>query len=64
MSQRGTTPRGPGEPGVRGKPGLNSRAIIDACRPYEWAKDFPPVSGASPELKEKVLERFGGYLKG
>ena len=30
------------------KPGFrtgNSRAIIDASRPYEWAKDFPPVSG-------------------
>jgi hypothetical protein len=24
--------------------GLSSRAIIDACRPYEWLKDFPPVA--------------------
>ena len=40
------------------------RAIIDASRPYEWAKDFPPVSGASSELKEKVLEKYGEYLKG
>ena len=41
------------------------RAIIDACRRYEWIKDFfPRVSGASPELKERVLEEYGGYLKG
>ena len=42
--------------------GFNSRAIIDACRPYEWMKDFPPVSGASPELKERVLKKFGKQL--
>ena len=23
--------------------GHSSRAIIDACRPYEWIHDFPPV---------------------
>lgn len=43
--------------------GLNSRALIDACRPFEWINDFPPVSGASRELKEKVLEKYGRYLK-
>ena len=48
----------------RDQKGHNSRAIIDTCRPYEWSKDFPPVSGASPELKEKVLEKYGEYLKG
>jgi 4-hydroxy-3-polyprenylbenzoate decarboxylase len=42
--------------------GFNSRAVIDACRPYEWAKDFPPVSGASAELKERVLKKFGRRL--
>jgi UbiD family decarboxylase len=42
--------------------GLHSRAIIDACRPYEWLKDFPPVSGASAELKKRVLEKFGEQL--
>jgi UbiD family decarboxylase len=55
---------GPLDPIVpREKKGLNSRAIIDACRPFEWARDFPPVSGASNELKEKVLEKYGKYLK-
>jgi len=37
---------------------LNSRAIIDACRPFEWMKDFPPVSGASKELKDKVKKKY------
>lgn len=23
--------------------GLNSRAVIDACRPYEWRSEFPDV---------------------
>ena len=41
----------------------NTRAIIDACRPYEWIKDFPPVAELSPELKAKTLEKWGHLLK-
>jgi UbiD family decarboxylase len=41
----------------------NTRAIIDACRPYEWIKDFPPVAESSPELKAKTLEKWGHLLK-
>ena len=41
---------------------VEGRFTVDG--PYEWIKDFPPVSGASPELKEKVLEKYGEYLKG
>ena len=44
--------------------GFQSRAIIDACRPYEWINDFPKVSGASPELKKKMIEKFGASLAG
>ena len=33
---------------------MNSRAIIDACRPYEWLN-----AETSPELRKTVLERFG-----
>ncbi|OGQ80280.1 MAG: hypothetical protein A3F90_10565 [Deltaproteobacteria bacterium RIFCSPLOWO2_12_FULL_60_19] len=55
---------GPLDPIIpRAEKGLSSRAIIDACRPYEWMKDFPPVSGASKELKEKVLAKYGHFLK-
>ena len=42
--------------------GFNSRALIDACRPFEWMGDFPKVSGASRELKEQVSEKYGGYF--
>jgi hypothetical protein len=38
---------------------MNSRAVIDACRPYEWMKEFPEVAETSPELRKIVLERFG-----
>jgi 4-hydroxy-3-polyprenylbenzoate decarboxylase len=44
--------------------GFQSRGIIDACRPYEWIHEFPKVSGASPELKKKMLEKFGASLVG
>lgn len=42
-----------------GQKGLNSRLIIDACRPYEWIDKFPEVVGTSPELRERVFKRFG-----
>jgi 4-hydroxy-3-polyprenylbenzoate decarboxylase len=55
---------GPLDPIIpRAEKGFSSRALIDACRPFEWMKDFPPVSGASKELKEKVLEKFAAALK-
>jgi hypothetical protein len=40
----------------------NSRAIIDACRPFERLKDFPMVARASPELTHKVKEKFADIL--
>jgi len=41
----------------------NSRALLDACRPYEMLKDFPPVVKASDELREKVSAKFAAQLK-
>ena len=38
---------------------LNSRAVIEACRPYEWRDKFPEVAETSPELRNKVLARYG-----
>ena len=32
---------------------------LDACRLYEWMKDFPEVAETSPELRSTVLEKFG-----
>jgi 4-hydroxy-3-polyprenylbenzoate decarboxylase len=42
--------------------GFNSRAIIDATRPYEWKDAFPPVSRSSRELRDRVLGKWGGKL--
>jgi hypothetical protein len=38
---------------------LNSRAVIDACRPFEWMNEFPEVAETSPELRKKVLAKLG-----
>ena len=38
---------------------LNSRAVIDACRPYEWMNKFPEVAETSRELRKTVLGKFG-----
>src|SRR6266849_5073807 len=41
----------------------NSRAVIDACRPFEMLKDFPPVVKASDELRERIVKKFEEQLK-
>ena len=41
---------------------FNSRAIIDACRPFDWKDDFPPVAESSPELRDKTLRKWGHLL--
>ncbi|MBI4522358.1 MAG: UbiD family decarboxylase [Deltaproteobacteria bacterium] len=56
---------GPLDPIIpKGKKGLNSRAIIDATRPFEWLQEFPPVAKSSRELREKLLKRWGKDLFG
>ena len=47
-------------PGSEGM--FNSRAIIDACRPWEWLSEFPAVSESSPELMAKVRAKWQGVL--
>jgi 4-hydroxy-3-polyprenylbenzoate decarboxylase len=42
----------------------NSRAIIDATRPYEWRDRFPVVNIPSPEVARKSREKFSYLLKG
>ncbi|MFQ5692094.1 MAG: UbiD family decarboxylase, partial [Nitrospinota bacterium] len=37
---------------------FNSRAIIDACRPYEWMDEFPRVASADPEDLRRIREKF------
>ena len=53
----------PLDPMLQTAPFHNSRAIIDACRPWGWKDEFPPVAEASPELKKKTLEKWGHVLK-
>jgi len=36
----------------------SSRAIIDACKPYSWIKDFPRTNLASRELRSTVLNKW------
>ena len=38
---------------------VSSRAIVDACRPFDWKKEFPPVNVFSREYKKDLAERFG-----
>jgi 4-hydroxy-3-polyprenylbenzoate decarboxylase len=42
-----------------------SKLMIDACRPYSWAKEFPAVNRCSTELRQKTLNKwkqlFDGY---
>ncbi|HEX9808401.1 MAG TPA: UbiD family decarboxylase [Alphaproteobacteria bacterium] len=36
----------------------NSRAIIDACRPFHWKDDYPIVNMPKPETTRKAKELF------
>jgi 4-hydroxy-3-polyprenylbenzoate decarboxylase len=42
---------------------FNSRAIVDACRPYDWKDQFPPVAESSPELAAKTKAKWSHLLK-
>ncbi|MFM1814783.1 MAG: UbiD-like subunit of potential (de) carboxylase, partial [Pseudomonadota bacterium] len=41
----------------------NSRAIIDATRPYAWKDQYPDVNQSSPEVRREAMEKFGYLLK-
>ena len=40
----------------------NSRAIIDACRPFRWIKDFSKDHALTPEERAKVTEKWRHML--
>lgn len=42
----------------------NSRAVIDACRPWSWRDQFPAVNMPSPQERREALARFGHLMKG
>ena len=39
----------------------NSRAVIDACRPWHWREKFPAVNAPSADERSLALQKFG-YL--
>ena len=39
----------------------NSRAIIDACKPFHWKDDFPMVNAPGLDVLREAKEKFG-YL--
>jgi hypothetical protein len=38
----------------------NTRAVIDACIPYERIHDFPPVARTTPEFRKMIFEKWPG----
>jgi UbiD family decarboxylase len=55
---------GPLDPAIpREEKGFNSRALIDATRPYEWRDEFPAVSGHSRELKDRVRKKWEKFFE-
>ncbi len=56
-------PRIPPEEKARGNM-TNSRAIIDACRPFHWKDSFPPVNAPTQEVARRAREKFGYLLDG
>ena len=53
---------GPLDPRIPKGTSHNSRAILDACRPFERLKDFPAVAQSSPELRKKIEAKFAALL--
>jgi 4-hydroxy-3-polyprenylbenzoate decarboxylase len=55
---------GPLDPAIpREEKGFNSRALIDATRPYEWQDKFPSVSGHGADLKDRVRRKWQRLLE-
>ena len=55
---------GPLDPAIpMERKGFNSRALIDATRPYEWRDKFPAVNSVSPELKDQLDKKYASLLK-
>ena len=42
---------------------LNSRAIIEACKPFEWIEDFPQMVGIDPEEKNEIEKKWERLFK-
>jgi len=41
----------------------NSRAVIDACIPYEHLHDFPQIAQTSPAYKKVMMDKYGELIR-
>ncbi len=41
---------------------FNSRAVIDACRPYDYLEEFPPVAEGDPAYLAGLRTKWAGLL--
>ena len=41
---------------------LSSRAIIDACKPFEWIENFPPMIQVDPQVKKEIETKWQGLF--
>jgi 4-hydroxy-3-polyprenylbenzoate decarboxylase len=56
---------GPIDPMVRDRSiGYNSRAIIDACRPFDWIDEFPHVAEADPAYLRQIKSKWTKVFEG
>jgi UbiD family decarboxylase len=42
----------------KGKFPVTSRAIIDACKPYDWIDEFPKVNIFDPEYRSQIADKW------
>ena len=55
---------GPLDPIVpAGRKGFSSRAIVDACKPYERLDTFPRVAQVSPEMRHNILKKWAPIFR-
>jgi UbiD family decarboxylase len=47
----------------QGKIFFGSRAVIDACKPYDWIRSFPKVVQSSPAEKQQVIDKWPEIFK-
>ena len=55
---------GPLDPLLRAGEDTNTRAIVDACRPYDWRDEFPPVAAASEAVMAETRRKWAHLLEG
>jgi len=36
--------------------------VINACRPYNWLNDFPPVAVNGSQLRSQIMQKWKGVF--